>query len=338
MSRLHLEINSDSVPADGQVATYNASAAEWQAANAIWNARFGYFGSGAHGDVNIAGTVTLARTMFYRNLTINNGDIVQPLGYKIYVSGTLTIDAGGIIRHNGANGGNAATFNAGAAGAGSTTSVNFDLGNRSAGQIGGVGQAAVGSAPGAVALTNGARAGGARRAGGAGGAGTPNAGGAGGTGGAGYVTPVLFDLLTTEVAYGAGVIHGGEGGGGGGGGGGDGVNRGGGGGGGGSGGGVIFIAARHIVNAGTISANGGNGGNGANGVAGNSGGGGAGTGGSGGLIYLLYDDITVGTITVAGGTPGAVGNGSGTGVAGSAGQTGNVGKITRYNMLTGLFE
>jgi hypothetical protein len=106
----------------------------------------------------------------------------------------------------------------------------------------------------------------------------------------------------------------------------------------------IYIAARTIVNAGTISAIGGvggNGGNGGNGVAGNSGGGGGGAGangGSGGILALIYDTLTnTGSISVAGGAGGSAGQpglGAGTGLpgtAGTAGGSGTIGKIVYLN-------
>jgi hypothetical protein len=74
-------------------------------------------------------------------------------------------------------------------------------------------------------------------------------------------------------------------------------------GGGGGGGGTVFIAARSLVNFGTISANGGNGGN-ANGTNANLGGGG---GGGGGVVCVVYDTnttLTLGDIRAFGGLGG----------------------------------
>lgn len=139
---------------------------------------------------------------------------------------------------------------------------------------------------------------------------------------------------------------GGSGGGGGGGGGNEGGvgqagGAGGGGGGSGSNGATLMIAARNLINNGSIESVGGNGGNGGNGFAGNNGnnanpGGGGGAGGSGGRggaggpIVLVYSNLTgSGSVSVAGGAGGAKGTGAagGTGgtVAPTAGADGSVG-------------
>lgn len=117
-------------------------------------------------------------------------------------------------------------------------------------------------------------------------------------------------------------------------------NGGGGGGGGGSGsaGGIVFVAARTLINNGTISANGGAGGNGGNGgtgfnQAGGGGGGGGGAGGSGGIVITVSSSRSgSGSITATGGTGGTGGTQGNTGtgggaaaVAGANGTTGTTG-------------
>ena len=115
-------------------------------------------------------------------------------------------------------------------------------------------------------------------------------------------------------------------------------------GGGGSQGGILIIFARKIVNAGTISANGGNGGNagttadssrtGTQSAAGGSSGSGGGNGGNGGIVILVYSNYTnTGTVSSNGGTAGtgaAAGakvesGGNFTSTAGTAGTNGTAG-------------
>jgi len=48
------------------------------------------FWDGSDGNVVISSNTTLTRDMFYNNLTINNGFVLSPDGYKIYVKWTLT--------------------------------------------------------------------------------------------------------------------------------------------------------------------------------------------------------------------------------------------------------
>lgn len=62
------------------------------------------FGDWSDGDVIISTTVTLVRDMYYANLTISAGGVLNPNWYKIYVNGTLTNS--GAIRRNGNNGSN----------------------------------------------------------------------------------------------------------------------------------------------------------------------------------------------------------------------------------------
>lgn len=57
------------------------------------------FWDGSDWDVTISTNTTLVRDMYYRNLTINSTIVLNPNGYKIFVSETLTNN--GIIRRNG---------------------------------------------------------------------------------------------------------------------------------------------------------------------------------------------------------------------------------------------
>lgn len=63
---------------------------------------FSVYGDGSDGDVTISTNTTLARDMYYNNLTINSTIVLNPNGYRIYVAWTLTNN--GIIRRNGNDG------------------------------------------------------------------------------------------------------------------------------------------------------------------------------------------------------------------------------------------
>src|SRR3990167_10257508 len=55
------------------------------------------------GNVIISGTTTLTRDMFYDRLTIENGGILQPAGFRIFAD-IIEHKSGGIIRNNGNDG------------------------------------------------------------------------------------------------------------------------------------------------------------------------------------------------------------------------------------------
>ena len=276
------------------------------------------YGDGSDGDVIISANTNLTRDMYYNDLTVNTGVVLNNAGYRIYVKGTLTNN--GTISRNGNNG------------------SNGNAGSEDVKGTGGAGGSALaaGSLPGTIAGSAGGNGGdGGRNAdpgengdnGSVGGAGlntTDSIGGAGGGGGAqvggdgagvgaytggigvacgtaGTATQWIRqprDIVTSgivDTSHGLSAGNGGSGGGGGGASRQDGVNGnygGGGGGAGGSGspGGAILISAKKIViNSGcSITANGGNGGNGGNGAdagvnvgSGIWGGGGGGGGGGG---------------------------------------------------------
>jgi len=52
------------------------------------------YGSGFDGDVTITSTVFLTRDMHYRNLTLSGSGKLFTNGYRVYVSGTLTVNSG----------------------------------------------------------------------------------------------------------------------------------------------------------------------------------------------------------------------------------------------------
>lgn len=285
--------------------------------NSVLDARLdthahGQFGDGSDGAVVMdgtntfatfasknSGTYTLTRDVLASDLTVGAGVTLVAAGFKIYVSGTLTVAATGKIHNDGAN---AVADAAGAAAVAGTVS---------GGTIGGAGGTGAGNAGTNIA----AKAFGG--AGGAGGACGGTAAGAGGTvavptaaqGGLQAARVTRWAMTGTAVA--AGALQHFVGGAGGGSGAGDGANKGGGGGG---GGGVCILNARTVVNNGTLSAAGGNG---AAGVAGNAGGGG---GGGGGLLIVNTTAYSgSGSRVVMGGALAAgVGTGS-SGVAGTGG-------------------
>lgn len=315
------------------------------------------FGDGSDGTVTISGNTTLTTDMFYDTLTVNSSIILNTGGFIVFVKNTLT-NNGTIQRTpNAGASGSTATDQNGAAGGGAGAALAsgtlFGSNQGQSGNTGGTGELAVGQNGGAgVGATGASRAlvttaTAASSAGGNGGAGSVSAGGTGGAGATGgtptpavrlkpRVAPML--IFATEAGSasflqgGAGSASGGAGAGGGG----NGVNRGGGGGGsGGSGssGGIVVVAARNIVNAGTISAPGGASGAGGNGAAGqgaNAGGGGGGTGGvgtAGGVLGIIYSSLTnSGTINAPAGAVGAAGTGGASGGgAGNAGSNGSAG-------------
>lgn len=263
----------------------------------------GIFGDGSDGDVEISGTVSLSRDMFYNNLTIPASQILQPVGARIFVKGTCRIS--GTLRRNG----NAA--------AGAVAGTQISSNALGPGAAGGAGQTGAGTAGGSLSGAFASLGGN----GGAGGAGGTGAAGAAGTCTAPSSTvglprsipnAVMGQLVGAETVR---TLYGGAGGGGGGG---DGANAGGGGG---SGAGAIVLVAKTIIieSTGVIQAIGGAG---ANGVAGNAGGGG---GGGGAPIILVYDRlIELGTVSCAGG---ANGTGVGTGANGAAGVASTIYRI-----------
>ena len=254
-----------------------------------------FWGDGLDGDVTVSTTKTLDRPMYYHNLTVTATGRIKTNGYPIYVSGVLSIAAGGQIDANGEDGadGSGAAGGAGGAGGGGTSARPL----LSRGGAGGAGGTSGGS---------GAPAG----AGGAAGPGLHptlqpilNLSGCGG-GGGGYIgsasgaTDAVAGTSVLGAAGGAGettvVVS-------------QASDAGGGGGGGGAG--VVLIFARTIENAGSILANGGAGGDGAAGPAENAGGGG---GGGGGAVFLFFTiDGGLGTIDAAGGLGGLPAGGGG---------------------------
>jgi hypothetical protein len=305
------------------------------------------FGDGSDGDVTISGSVTLTRDMFYNNLTISSGAVLNSAGYRIFVKATLDLTAApaGWLVRNGAAGSAGSGATLGAAAATLTSNTIGGAVSAGGGASGNTGAGVAGSGSGSPFFIGGGTLG---TAGGGGGTGAGGAGGTSGSAGSNTQSAPLRVWSPYLLLRGAALLLGGNSGPGGGAGGGDGTNPGGGGGGGGSGGGIIFIAAATIARgAGTaaagIQANGGAGGQGGTrGATGNCGGGGGGAGGAGGVVVIGYGALTGATATnmiqVNGAGGGDGGNGSGTGVAGTGGRSGGGGRVLLANLATGSFS
>jgi hypothetical protein len=321
---IELSTPSAAPTSEGQALVYDGSSAlKFKAVH------FNY-GTGEDGDVTISADTTLTSSKFYNNLTIDTGFTLTTANYRIRVLGTLTNN--GTLKSGGGNGGNSNGSGGGAAGssAGST-----EFGGGSAGSLGGVGVVGVGALSAAVAALS-PRMGGSGGPGGAGGSGGSGAGGAVRVPGNSSYNKVLS---LDHLLYAGTLIRGGQGGSGGSSGAGDGANLGRGGGGGGGGGGTVWVAAKNIINVGSISVNGGIGGNGGPTATGNVGGGGGGGGGAGGVVILIYDTYTgAGTVTAVGGTGGNGSSGAGTGTSGDNGTDGYPGTVLKYNCTKGVWE
>jgi len=305
------------------------------------------FGHGNDSDVTISVPTTLARDMYYNNLTLSGASgTLDCSSWKIFVKNTLDLTAAatGAIYHEAISGNNAAGSISGT----SPTGGYRHFPNKASSYPGGYapnGGTAAGGAGYTLSTTTYYSGGGAATSsGGKGGTGT-YAGGSGGSAGSGTIIhikyPALFLMYTaaasTFVFGGLNSPSGGAAGG-------DGTNKGGGAGSGASLPGVLQLYAREIKTgvstvAGTIVCNGGNGGNGGNSEGGNAGGGGAGSGASGGWLYCIYHTKTGAAVTnllnSAGGNGGNGGNGTGTGRGGNGASGGRGSKITLINIASG---
>lgn len=280
-----------------------------------------YFGDGSDGDVTISSDTNLTRDMYYNNLTINSGKVLDKKGFEIFVKGTLsgsgTIqDTGSVTQSAGTGGtGQSSPGNGGAGGTATEATENFVI----------------------------------NATGGAGG----NGGIGGGTGGVGgsatasnrnyalnsanilnfvyFTKSALYYLLSrNRNKYLVGVSGAGGGGGTS-----NGTNlsAGGGGGAGGLGGIGFCLFINTYAFTGTLKANGANGSNGGNSYAGTSGAagaGGGGGGGAGGSIVVIYGTKSNSiTTNITGGTGGVSGTGTGPGTnyAGTSGTNGANGTL-----------
>lgn len=266
----------------------------------------GPYGDGSDGSATISIATSLTRDTYYQDLTINSGIELNAAGCRIFVRGTLTLNASSVIK----NDGDAASGPT--AGAGATSQ---SIGDGATGGQGGESASEAGA--------NGGNIGSAGMGASGGNGGLGSGGGAGGSGGTVTapvnvaprdVTSAIQCAAMDWQASGGGVVafRGGAGGAGGG------ASSGGSDGGGGGGGGGVLMVAACIISTPTsgtapeIRANGGQGGNGAGGA-------GGGGGGGGGGCAIVVRRVVLGS----GFTHEASGGGGGTGnIAGGAGGTG----------------
>lgn len=59
------------------------------------------FGTGVDGDVTLSADTTLSRDMYYANLSLADGVMLHPNGYRIFVQDVLTLGNGAAIRRDG---------------------------------------------------------------------------------------------------------------------------------------------------------------------------------------------------------------------------------------------
>jgi len=313
--------------------------------------------SGSDGASTTVANVSLTSDVYYTDLTVASGTTLTTNGYRIFATGTITVEENGVIDYSGndgtagGDGGVAAdaTGCAGTAGTGGALLVTNSLYGSGAGKAGKAGgeQGSVNGIAGEQGASALNATEGVGVAGGDGGAGGGGHGGNASTGGiagelatasttVNIVPTLLYDFNGRFMAR-AGSGSGGSGARGSTGCGGEQEGCGGGSGGSASNGGTIMMMANTIINAGIISANGGDGGDGGLGgnpaITADGGSGGGGAGGSGGLITLVYKTlINNGTISVSIGTGGTGGAAQGAGGAGDDGEDGNLGAIYQIQL------
>lgn len=324
VERLQGSAVSSAAPSSGQVLEWNGSAWTPTTITTFVPQIFGSGFDGAHTiDYNSTKTwtdettigsykqFTLLRDVYFTSFTLDNsaGNVeFATNGFRIYCTGTTTIGAGVIVRHNGSS----ASSSTGAAKANTgTTGRTGSYGDGSNGSTGTAQTPLDSNDSLAYNFTNSSPA-----YGGDGGAATggPGTGGGRGGGSANLITTSgspfnLMQAVTTTTAF-LQKFEGGAGGAGG-------NGSSGTGGGGGGGAGILAIFSKCLVNNGTLRVKGGDGGP----ATGTNGGGGG--GGTGGGILLVYGSSgsSIGTTDVTGGTGGA---GIGTGKNGGNGASGYV--------------
>lgn len=300
---------------------------------------FGLFGFSTT-DTTLGADLTLTTNSYYRNITISGAFGIITNNWKLFISGTLTINTTtsttGVIRCNGSNGNNGAAAATGGTVGTAMTAGAFAVSTATAG---GAGTTTTGTQAAAVSAVT-SSLGGPSGAGGAGGLGS---GGAGGASRAGR-TPTRYHLhhSITDLVFDNSVAACAVSGPGGSGAGGANPTAGAGGGAGGTCGGVVMVFANIIQFTGTsvspiFASYGGNGGNGGTTVTTNCGGGGGGAGGGAGAVILICGNI-IGTppsgwLYLASGAGGNGGNGLGTGIGGAGGASGGVRRMILYTCI-----
>lgn len=124
----------------------------------------GLFGNGADGNQTIAANTALTRDSYYHDLTVSSGVTLNPGGFRIFVSGTLTLQSGARISRDGNDAsasGPPAGLTAGSLG-GSGPGANHGLcaGGSAANSLGGTGGTGGTSCPGGPATAPAASVGG----------------------------------------------------------------------------------------------------------------------------------------------------------------------------------
>ena len=256
------------------------------------------WGDGSDGDVVIgAGTTTLARDMFYNSLIVQNGGILKPQGFRIFVKTATQVDAGGSINDNGNDAGIPPAIG------GALSAIGW---MQNASGAGGLGRNSTGVGSAGAAVTNCITTNGTAFARGGAGASAANpsaVGGAGGTAAIGTSLPGarLLTTFTNFRGYLGAAFNSTTGGGGGG------IDLTSGGtgtsGGGGSAGRSVWLQSNTIILNGTISANGGKGADAVGTLAAKVGGGG---GGAGGMVVIqtTTPEASLSGVTVSGGLAG----------------------------------
>lgn len=296
----------------------------------ITNSGIFSFGDGSDGPVTFDGSTTvlglvpsgsvytLTRDIYVTSLTLNIGVTIEAAGWRIFASGTLTVN--GTIDRSGNDGGGGFGDPTGLSGGGTGGAATPDGYLKGSPAGGGGGHSINGTGADGTAVSNSIGASGV--AGASGGAPAGAAGAATASNVkliANWHLATLLDISSTgsTVKFTGSASSSGGGGS---------PPPGaspGGGGGGASPGAIIAIYARSIVigATGVIQSNGGNGGDGAGGC-----GSGGGGGGSGGVVVLVYNNLTnSGSITANAGT-------GGVGGFGSNGSNGNPGVIYEFQI------
>ncbi len=114
----------------------------------------GIFGTGADGSQTIASDTTLTRDTYYQGLTVAPGVTLNPAGFRIFVSGVLTMQSGSRISRDGTDAtaaGPPAGVTAGSlGGSGPGASMSLCVGGTATDSLGGVGGNWVGCSGGAA--------------------------------------------------------------------------------------------------------------------------------------------------------------------------------------------
>ena len=123
----------------------------------------GLFGDGADGSPTIATNTSLARDMYYANLTISSGKTLNPNGYRVFVSGTLTLQNGARFSRDGGDAGAAVALPAGTlGGSGGGGNPGTCVGGSTSNALGGIGGTGAPTCPGGATSAPGANVGGTR--------------------------------------------------------------------------------------------------------------------------------------------------------------------------------